>query len=84
MIIEPLLKFLHYPDFKRSSRSIGNIHPREVDYLLEIEKERILVEAESLNGQLFKTKGHGIEQLTWNRDKKSLRAHLGIATNWSS
>jgi hypothetical protein len=52
LIIEPLLKFLDL-DFKRSGWSMGKIQPREVDYLLEIDNERILVEAEPLNSKLM-------------------------------
>lgn len=59
LFIEPILEFLGYKELGRSSGSIGDIDPRESDYTLEVNGERIFVEAEPLN-----------KSLTWRRTNK--------------
>lgn len=81
LIIEPILKFLGYKKLGRSSGSISTIERREADYTLEVHNERILIEAEPLNKDLFNVKGQGVEQVKSYLEKRSFRADLGIATN---
>ena len=81
LIVDPILKFLGYESLGKSSGSAGNIDRREADYSLQVNGERILVEAEPLNKQLYDVKKQGVEQLKSNLEKRSFRAILGIATN---
>ena len=81
LIVDPILKFLGYQSLGKSSGSAGNIDQREADYTLQVNSERILVEAEPLNKQLYNVRGQGVEQLKSNLEKRSFRADLGIATN---
>jgi type I restriction-modification system DNA methylase subunit len=81
LIVDPILQFLGYNDIARSSGSAGNIERREADYILKVDNERILVEAEPLNKQLFEVKEQGVEQVKSNLEKRSFKADLGIATN---
>ncbi|HZD34273.1 MAG TPA: hypothetical protein VE130_03625 [Nitrososphaeraceae archaeon] len=70
-VMESILKLLGYPFLEQSSGSAGDIDPRESDYTLQADDERILVEAEPLNKRLFDTKEHGVEQVKFNLEKRS-------------
>lgn len=70
-----------YQSLGKSSGSASNIDQREADYTLQVDGERILVEAEPLNKQLYNVKKQGVEQLKSNMEKRSFRADLGIVTN---
>jgi hypothetical protein len=80
-IIEPILSFLVYTKLSRSSGSADEVDRKEADYTLEINGQRILVEAETLNKDLYKSKGEGVIQIKSYLQKRSFRADLGIVTN---
>lgn len=81
IIINKMLAFLGFSRLGGSSGSASADDSKEVDYNLEVRGDRILVEAEPLNKQLFNKKGQGVEQLKSYLERKSFRSNLGIATN---
>lgn len=78
-LIEPILKWLGYEEFGGSSGSYGEDR-KEVDYVLEVQRVRILIEAEPLNSNLDQ-KESGKIQLMDYLERKSFKSNLGIATN---